>query len=273
MPDGDGAVLPNRPQPGVARRAARRAIVGTPLEPVARWALRRPVAPRPWWDVLNEQYDQQTREVMRRVLNGDSNCVDVGANEGAFLEEMIEFAPHGSHHAFEPLPALAAKLRTNYPATSVHELALGAVNDRRKFCWFVDEPAWSGLQRDRWERAHADDPPPQEEWIDVTVARLDDVLPEDLPIRFIKIDANGGEADVFRGATRTLRKWHPFIAFEHGESAIYYGERKGGVYGLLNDAGLHVSSLDRWLAGAEPLSREQFLYDCEHTHFFWLAYP
>jgi hypothetical protein len=155
----------------------------------------------------------------------------------------------------------------------VHELALGKVDGTAKYCWFVDEPAWSGLQRDRWERNHADGLPPREEWIEVAVARLDDVLPADLPVRFIKIDANGGEVDIFRGAVRTLRRWRPFIAFEHGESAIYYGETKGGVYDLLKEVGLQVSSLDRWLSRMKPLSRAEFLYDCEHTHFFWLAYP
>jgi hypothetical protein len=69
----------------------------------------------------------------------------------------------------------------------------------------------------------------------VKVGRLDDVLPEDFPVSFIKVDANGGEADVFRGATRTLQTWRPFIAFEHGESATYYGESSAGVYDLLTD--------------------------------------
>jgi len=34
-----------------------------------------------------------------------------------------------------------------------------------------------------------------------------------------------------------------------------------------------VSSLDRWLAGEQPYSRDEFLYHCENTHFFWLAHP
>ena len=209
---------------------------------------------------------------MRRVLDLDSSCVDVGANEGAFLQDMLKIAPDGKHNAFEPLPKLSEKLRAEFPEVEVYELALGATNGTAKFCWFVDDPAWSGLQRDRYERNHPD-AKPQEEWIEVTVARLDDVLPEELPIRFMKIDANGGEADIFRGAMRTLRTWRPFIAFEHGESATYYGETSSGVYDLLSEAGFHISPLDRWLTGAMPLTREEFLYDCEHTHFFWLAHP
>lgn len=257
---------------GVARRAAKRLVSGTAFEPLARRVLRRPVVPRPWWEVLNERYDEQTREFMRRVLSPDSNCVDIGANEGAFLKDMLEVAPLGQHHAFEPLPDLAEKLHVGFPEVEVHELALAATNGTKKFCWFVDDPAWSGLQRDRYER-NSPDAKPREEWIEVNVACLDDVLPEDLPVAFIKLDANGGEADIFRGAHRTLRRWRPFIAFEHGESATYYGEEKGGVYQLLDEAGLNVSSLDRWLQGEAPFSPEEFHYHCDHTHFFWLAHP
>ncbi len=260
-------------RPGAAWRAGRRLLAGTPLEPLARWAIRRPAPSAPWWVVLNERYDEQTREVMRRVLNADSNCIDVGACEGAFVEEMVRLAPNGQHHAFEPLPTLAANLRVRFPSVSVHEMALAASDGSSRFCWFVDEPGWSGLKRDRWERNHPNEPPPREEWIDVRIGRLDDVLPENFPVQFIKVDANGGEVDVFRGAMRTLRRWRPFVAFEHGEGATYYGEIKGAVYDLLKDAGLNVTSLDRWLVGSEALSREQFFYDCEHRDFFWLAYP
>lgn len=252
-------------------QAARRRILGTRLEPVVRWALRRPTPPPPWWQIQNQRYDQQTHEVMRRVLEADSNCVDVGSFEGEFLSDMLEYAPDGSHHAFEPLPQLAADLRARFPTVSVHQLALGADSGKRKFSWCVDEPGWSGLQRDPWARDYP--PRPRQKWIEVTAARLDDVLPEDLPIRFIKIDANGGEMDVFRGAGRTLSTWRPFIAFEHGEAATYYREAVGCVYQPLAEAGLNVSTLERWLAGEDPLSHEEFLHHCEHTDFFWLAHP
>ena len=246
-------------------------IVGTRLEPIVRRALRRPVPPPPWWQVQNRKYDQQTHEVMGRVLDADSNCVDVGAYQGAFLQDMLRLARDGSHHAFEPLPQLAAELRARFPGVAVHELALGSTSGTNRFCWCVDEAGWSGLQRDPWDRDYP--PRPRQKWIDVTVARLDEVLPDSLPIRFIKIDANGGEMDIFRGAMRTLRRWRPFIAFEHGDAATYYGEPVGCVWEPLVEAGLKISSLDRWLAGDEPYSHEEFLSNCAHAEFFWLAHP
>jgi MoaA/NifB/PqqE/SkfB family radical SAM enzyme len=39
----------------------------------------------------NRQYDIQTLEVMKRVLQNDSNCVDVGCHQGSILREMLRF--------------------------------------------------------------------------------------------------------------------------------------------------------------------------------------
>ena len=50
------------------------------------------------------------------LLAEDSNCVDVGANEGRFLWHMTQRAPRGRHFAWEPVPHLAARLRELFPA-------------------------------------------------------------------------------------------------------------------------------------------------------------
>ena len=52
---------------------------------------------------------------MALTLAEDACCVDVGANVGAVLRHMVEFAPRGRHVAFEPLPELAALLAARVP--------------------------------------------------------------------------------------------------------------------------------------------------------------
>ena len=80
------------------------------------------------------------------VLKPDSNCVDIGANEGDMLRQMTTIAPAGIHHAFEPIPTLAAKLKIEYPRvpcpTKWHSAITPAVLN---FRWRARHPRHSVL--------------------------------------------------------------------------------------------------------------------------------
>ena len=54
------------------------------------------------------------------------------------------------------------------------------------------------------------------ETIQVEVDLLDNVIPPGMAIRFMKIDVEGGELGVFRGAARILRESLPVVVFEYG---------------------------------------------------------
>ncbi len=224
---------------------------------------------------LNQLYDRQTARILARVLERRSNCVDVGCHEGMFLDEMRRRAPGGTHYAFEPLPQLHAVLAAKYAGqrnVKLHEVALSNGSGETTFQHVVSNPAYSGVRRRLYDRAH-------EEVVEITVqrARLDDILPGDTPIRLLKIDVEGGELQVLEGATATLRRWHPFIIFEHGKRAAgCYGTRPEQVHDLLAACGLRVGLLGEWLKskGARSLTREAFIeqFDQEKNYYF-LAYP
>ena len=61
---------------------------------------------------------------MRLSLTSDANCVDVGANVGDVLAEMVQIAPLGHHVAFEPLPELASVLTRRFPDVEVRNAAV-----------------------------------------------------------------------------------------------------------------------------------------------------
>lgn len=50
--------------------------------------------------------------------------------------------------------------------------------------------------------------------LQASVRRLDDCLPANFPVAFVKIDVEGAEAAVLRGMSRTLRAWRPVVVFE-----------------------------------------------------------
>lgn len=135
----------------------------------------------------------------------------------------------------------------------------------------LDRPAYSGLKERQYPRDDLNI-----EIIQVKTEPLDDLLPPDLKIDLIKVDVEGGELAVFRGALRTIRDWKPFIVFEHGLGAAeYYGTGPEMIYDLLaDDGGLHISLLHDWLKGRPPLTRDRFVGQFHaRTHFYFLAHP
>jgi FkbM family methyltransferase len=218
----------------------------------------------------HRMYDQWTFDVINRVVDPDSNCVDVGCHEGLILEGLIAAAPNGRHFAFEPIPSLAAKLRDRFPQVEVHEVALSDEPGRASFVHVTSNPGYSGLRERRYDRPSED-----LENIDVEVSTLDELLPPDLPIRFIKIDVEGAELGVLRGGARTIERWKPYVVFEHGLGAAdCYGTRPEAVWDLLDGLGLQVSLLDRFLKRRRPLTRDDLVREFDRAgNYYFIAYP
>jgi FkbM family methyltransferase len=177
--------------------------------------------------------------LMERELREDSDCLDVGAHAGSVLREMVRIAPRGRHVAWEPLPAFAAGLRSQFPGVEVREAALADEPGERELTHVIDEPGWSGLAARPTPRGGPT------EAMTVRCERLDDVLPAGLRPRFVKIDVEGAEALVLRGALRTLRAHRPLVAFEHGRgSAEYHRTGPADVHRLFEELGYAIFGLD-----------------------------
>lgn len=250
----------------------RHSIRRSPLGPLAlaiyRWFLT------PERRAVNEKgarYDRDASAVMRRILRPDSSCLDVGAHAGSFLEEVLERAPRGTHHAFEPLPRYAAELRRRFPGVHVHEAAVGDEPGETEFVHVANAPAYSGLRERTYDR-----PDPRLERLRVRIVRIDDVVPAIQPIALIKLDIEGGEFHALRGARRTIERSRPVIVFEAGaKSTGRYGVAPDDVWRLLVvDLACHVSTMARWLAADPPYDEAGFRQAWQQElEFYFIAYP
>jgi FkbM family methyltransferase len=250
-------------------------IIGTPVEKLARRVSRffagSPASAVHDPGAINQVYDEQTVEVMERILSRYSNGIDIGCHTGAILTSILRCAPEGIHYAFEPLPYLYRQLVAEFPQVRVHDIALSDAAGETSFVHVLSNPGYSGMRERDYDR-----PNETTELIKVRMDRLDAVLPTDFPVRFIKIDVEGAELHVLRGAVDTLRRNKPFIVFEHGIGAAdHYGATPEDIYALLVDqCGLRLTLMRRWLDGGPPLTRKAFLkqyYD--HLNFYFMAYP
>jgi FkbM family methyltransferase len=215
-------------------------------------------------------YDMQTERVMRRVLQRDSNCVDLGAHKGAILADMLKLAPEGQHIAFEPLPQFAARLRHRFPQATIIEAAVADAPGESEFVHVRNEPAFSGLREREYETSQ-----PALDRISVRVTTIDDEVPADRPIALIKIDIEGGEYHALLGATETLRRWRPVVVFEaSARSTGKYGVEPEQMHALLMQLGYRVSTMKRWLSGGPDIDAVEFRgHWVEDSEYYYIAYP
>ncbi|WP_231861391.1 MULTISPECIES: FkbM family methyltransferase [Frankia] len=212
----------------------------------------------------NRNDDRHLALLLSFVLRENSNCIDVGAHRGDVLRTILQHAPRGQHIAYEPLPHMAAALTTDFPGVQVRQAALSDKPGVLPFSYVRSRPAYSGL-RDRVPDTE------DVEQIQVAVEVLDEALPADYQPTLIKVDVEGAEYGVFRGARKLIAASRPHLVFEFGAGARDYGTTADEMYELVDgDLGLRIFDLD----GDGPYTLPKFRDTFETgRHFNFVAHP
>lgn len=216
-----------------------------------------------------DKYDFQTTELIRKHLKKDSNCIDIGANLGHILMEIVAAAPKGKHYAFEPIPDLYTSLKKRFSTnTTVYNYALSSEKGSTTFNYYPGRPAVSGFR----ERNNQIGQEPT--LLAVQMEKLDDLIPQDLPIDLIKIDVEGAEYQVLEGAKKTLQRNKPLVLFECGlGGADVYGTTPEEIFDLFAVCGLGLSTIEYFNAGKRPFSKEEFCGQFyKNYNFFFIAF-
>ncbi len=251
-----------------ARDRAKSRLVRTPLEPPLK-ALRTVWGLRQLWahPELHAIYTEGIviDRVLRRIIERDSCCVDVGCHIGSTLSEMLRLAPRGWHAAFEPIASKAEWLRRRFPEVDVFEVALAGTDGTAKFFINTKLTGFSGLQR------HGDDGGHQE--VEVRTARLDDILSARRRVDFIKLDVEGGELGVLEGATGTLERHRPRILLECTASSLAaHDVAPAQMFEWLDSHGYGLWAPADYLARGAPLDLPRFItsitYPFQAFNFF-----
>jgi FkbM family methyltransferase len=241
--------------PKPVHRMVRRAFRGIGLEEKAqrmheRYRLLRG-GPAMW---RNQREDELVRLVAAVTLREDSNCIDVGANEGALLQYFAELAPRGRHIAYEPVPALADALERRFRTVDVRRAAASDSVGETSFVVHKKLASRSSMRSVGY-------PSDATETLTVRTEDLDSSLPDGYVPHLLKIDVEGAEHLVLRGALRTLAAHRPLVLFEHQKStASHYGSGPEEMFGLLTeDAGMRIFDMD----GRGPYTLDRFRHAYE----------
>jgi len=245
---------PLRSTADALRRSARSVVRRSGREDQARVVVGRMREARSAFDPASRRAlrdELAMRVVLATALRRDGNAIDVGANNGDTLEMILAVAPDGRHVAYEPIPALAERLADRYPQVDVRNAACSDEAGSAEFTHVLNAPAMSGLRQRADLPAHAE----EVERITVRLDKLDDALPADYAPSLVKIDVEGAELLVMRGAAETLARHRPFVIFEHGiGGADLYGSQPGELFDLLAECGLRIFDLE----GDGPYTRDGF---------------
>ena len=161
-----------------------------------------------WSDAWGEEPEMR---ILRWLIGKDEVAIDIGAANGSYSYYMARLG--GECHAFEPNPTSAALLQRRVPRVCVHGIALSS----RKAEATLRVPKVDGFTCRGWGTVHATNdfsvlPPHEVETVQVETATLDSFGFS--RVGLIKIDVEGHELEVLRGALSTIEKERPSLLVE-----------------------------------------------------------
>jgi FkbM family methyltransferase len=171
-------------------------------------------------------YERDLTSFVRKTVKPGMNCLDVGANLGYFSVGMAKLTGSGgSVYSFEPFPAnynlLVRNVKENGVEGVVHPMQLAAYDRSGEGALFfradpLNDNFGSMFVSERAQDGHLQSSA-------ISRARIDEVVPRNLPIQFAKIDVEGAEIPALKGMAGIFERDHPTVAIEVNELALNRG--------------------------------------------------
>lgn len=172
--------------------------------------------------------------------------LDVGAHIGSVLSAL----PRGTKLiAVEAMPDKAEALRAKFPRATVHACAVGEREGDVSFHVVPSASGYSSLIQGA-----------NSVTITVPLRRLDDLVKE--RVSTMKIDVEGAELGVLRGAERLIQESRPLIMFESAPGEAMYS--KDDMWLWLSEHRYEVVTPDRVAHDGPSLTREGF----SESHYY-----
>jgi len=193
-------------------------------------------------------YERRLSSHIARLAKNGGVLIDVGANIGYFTMIWLALNPCNRAYAFEPSRRNFSMLRENLLSVRSPEraelfnCALGAESGLSNFhLGPPDQTGWGGLSK-------------SQSAVKVQVRRLDEVIPAGINVDVLKIDTEGADSWVIKGAERLLReKSIKSVYFEINQARMSsLGIKDGEAQDFLEALDYSVEQLETSLFKAVP---------------------
>jgi FkbM family methyltransferase len=176
-------------------------------------------------------------ELLQRIVNKDSICLDIGANTGTYTTFLARVSGAKHVFAFEPEPNNYTQLKLNtqhLDNVTVSNFALSNTTGHKTLFTCPTDNGMHRLYNSKWCEGG--------EKIRVPVSMVD-IIFQDLQhkINFVKIDVEGYEYNVINGMMKILSQYKPIIMMEwHPPTIIEAGADPREFYNLMiNELGYY----------------------------------
>jgi FkbM family methyltransferase len=228
-------------------RGVRRMIGGATFRIPARWSRYYPT-----------DYEPGTFGFLREWCRPGDAVLDLGAHIGLFTVLMSRLVGSaGRVFSFEPTPytcgVLRETIRINLCESNV-EVVQKAVSKGSGRATFFDtgDVVSNANSLVRTQRCEGE--------ISVETVSIDDSVPRGLAVRLMKIDVEGAELDVLRGAVRTFASGPPAVHLGlHPQQIRAAGGTLEEIWDLLRDYRMAIFN------NHEPVDKPWF---CDHDELF-----
>jgi FkbM family methyltransferase len=178
-------------------------------------------------------WEKEESDALRAMLAPGMTFVDIGAHVGYMsLVAAGAVGPTGRGIALEPAPGNFELLQTNLArngASNVVAIPAAAWKESGPVTFSLDEFNTGD------HRAYAR---PAGEVLTVQGFALDDVIPDDLKVDVVKVDAQGTDHLALQGMAKTLARSRPVLLVEYWPLGISeLGDDPLGVLGIYRDMG------------------------------------
>lgn len=194
--------------------------------------------------------------------------IDVGAHIGSIMATVQNHDSSVDVVAIEAIPEKVMGLRRKFPNCEIHCCAAGESEGEVSFFVHHRQTGYSSLTRP----SHA-----QQSFTEITVPMhtIDGLMPSDRHVDVIKIDVEGAELGVLKGALALLKRNRPTILFESAPESASRQELKVALWQYLHqlDYGIYVPN--RVAHNGMGLEQQGFLeshwYPRRTTNYFAIA--
>jgi len=220
-----------------------------------------------WIRALRARFRDQKPELdaISRHLRPDDIACDVGANKGRFIYWLSRWCRDGRVVAFEPQPDLALRLAKICASLKLDNVTVEAKavyshsGGQDLFIPIGHQPGASLHKPDGADFAT----------VAVPLVSLDDYFAESDRVALLKIDVEGAELGVLKGAERILRQHKPLLVFECENRHLASGNVHD-VFSWLEQLGYE----GQFISGHQLLPLAQFdpaVHQRQDGEWFWKA--